>query len=138
MKSVTHTFADVGENEVFMPADWREWPGADPKRHYTPNPFESGTALRVRFKGGRWRPFNDGPLMGENIMSAAAVYKPAIMLSCAACQDKINCQKCGKNLCGEKEGKCTIDGHYDTPAGQFCTDCYPQVRSDLDRKANPS
>ena len=70
-------------------------------------------------------------------MSAAAVYKPATILSCAPCQDKINCQKCGKDLCSKKEGKCAIEGHYTTPAGQFCTDCYTQVRSDLDRQASP-
>ena len=60
------TFADVNKDEVFMPTDWREWPGADPKRHYVPSGPEPGAALRVRRVGDKWKPFDDRPFMAEH------------------------------------------------------------------------
>lgn len=59
-------FADVGKTDVFMPADWMDWPGSDPKRHYILSDSEPSAALRVRFKGGKWQPFDDRPLMDEH------------------------------------------------------------------------
>lgn len=64
-KSASKILSEVKSRDIFMPADWRVWPGAAPRYYMLCPPGQSKdeilTSQRIqRQKRGGWARFKDG------------------------------------------------------------------------------